>query len=34
MLVIAIAMARVLFGRGERTWAALVIAGADGGGRR
>ena len=25
MLVIAIAIARVLFGRGERTWAALVI---------
>jgi O-antigen ligase len=25
MLVIAIALARVLFGRGERTWAALVI---------
>ena len=25
MLVITIAMARVLFGRGERTWAALVI---------
>jgi len=25
MLVLAIALARVLFGRGERTWAALVI---------
>jgi O-antigen ligase len=25
MLVIAVALARVLFGRGERTWAALVI---------
>jgi O-antigen ligase len=25
MLVIAIALARVLFGRGERTWAALVL---------
>ena len=25
MLVVAIALARVLFGRGERTWAALVI---------
>jgi hypothetical protein len=25
MLVLAVALARVLFGRGERTWAALVI---------